>query len=173
MPTSRLPGTVLRSSAEWPCTSALGLFTRRYSAGRSNVSPPSKLTVSVLRSLCRRNSLGQACVPMLMSHHETHRARAGDIVTAELLGTGDKFRIGQEFDQRLQGRLEIVALADHEIEVLPNDRHKVEAGRIGDAARCNTGIGAAGADRLRHISAGRGDRAHGRQPVERTLRLMQ
>ena len=25
----RLPGTVLRSSGEWPCTSALGLFTRR------------------------------------------------------------------------------------------------------------------------------------------------
>src|SRR6516162_5961461 len=60
MPTSRLPGTVFLSSAECPCTSALGLFTRKYSAGRSKRSPPSNVTVNVLRSLCRRNSVGQA-----------------------------------------------------------------------------------------------------------------
>src|SRR4029077_8309758 len=61
IPTSRLPGTVFRSSAECPCTSALGLFTRKYSAGRLKLSPPSNATVNVLRSLCRRNSSGQAC----------------------------------------------------------------------------------------------------------------
>src|SRR5665647_2660373 len=62
MPTLILPGTVLRSAGEWPCTSALGLLMRRYSAGRSKLPSPSKETVSVLRSLCRRNSVGQACV---------------------------------------------------------------------------------------------------------------
>src|SRR5919201_3961546 len=59
MPTSFLPGTVLRSSGEWPCTSALGLVTRKYSADKSNDSPLSKATVSVLRSLCNRSSVGQ------------------------------------------------------------------------------------------------------------------
>src|SRR5262245_30393383 len=54
-----LPGTVLRSSGECPCTSALGLFTRRYSAGSAKLSPPSNATVSVRLSLDRRNSVGQ------------------------------------------------------------------------------------------------------------------
>ena len=60
-----LPGTVLRSSAECPCTSALGLLTRRYSAGKSKCSPPSNVTVKVLLSLCRRNSVGQACASVI------------------------------------------------------------------------------------------------------------
>src|SRR6476620_6615496 len=59
MATSFLPATVLRSSGEWPCTSALGLLTRKYSALRSNVSPLSNVIVSVLRSLCKRSSVGQ------------------------------------------------------------------------------------------------------------------
>src|SRR5262245_20277398 len=59
MATSFLPATVLRSSGEWPCTSALGLLTRKYSALRSKVSPLSKAMVSALRSLCNRNSIGQ------------------------------------------------------------------------------------------------------------------
>src|SRR5262245_22729519 len=59
MATSFLPATVLRSSGEWPLTSALGLLTRKYSALRSNVSPLSKAMVSALRSLCNRNSVGQ------------------------------------------------------------------------------------------------------------------
>src|SRR5580700_7023393 len=66
MPTLRLLGTVLRSSGEWPCTSALGLFTRRYSAVRSKLAPSPKVTVSVLRSLCRRISVGQACVSLVV-----------------------------------------------------------------------------------------------------------
>src|ERR1044072_8024690 len=52
------PGTVLRSSGEWPCTSALGLFTRRYSAGNAKRSPPSNATLSVFLSLERRSSEG-------------------------------------------------------------------------------------------------------------------
>src|SRR3974390_1314723 len=59
MATLRLPATVLRSSGAWPCTSALGLRTRRYSAERSKLSPLSKLTVRVLRSLRSRSSVGQ------------------------------------------------------------------------------------------------------------------
>src|SRR4051812_46241209 len=54
-----LPGTVLRSSGEWPWTSALGLRTRRYSAGRSKCSPLSKLIARCLRSFTSRSSVGQ------------------------------------------------------------------------------------------------------------------
>src|ERR1700694_5595266 len=59
MATSFLPATVLRSSGECPCTSALGLFTRKYSAPRSNESLLSNTIVMALRSLCNRNSVGQ------------------------------------------------------------------------------------------------------------------
>src|SRR5260370_40456228 len=59
MATLRLPATVLRSSGEWPCTSALGLLTRRYSASSSKLSPLSKATMSALRSLRSRSSVGQ------------------------------------------------------------------------------------------------------------------
>src|ERR1700753_2842917 len=59
MRTSRLPGTVLRSSGECPCTSALGLFTRRYSAGSSKRSPLSKLTASVAPPRRSLSSVGQ------------------------------------------------------------------------------------------------------------------
>src|SRR5262245_56340033 len=67
MATSFLPATVLRSSGEWPCTSALGLLTRKYSALRSNVSPLSKAMVSALRSLCNRNSVGQGAASVISS----------------------------------------------------------------------------------------------------------
>src|SRR5688572_29407897 len=69
MPTSRLPATVLRSSGEWPCTSALGLRTRKYSAASSKLSPPSKATVSRLRSLLSRNSVGQGSAFIATSAH--------------------------------------------------------------------------------------------------------
>src|SRR5712675_448128 len=59
MATFFLPATVLRSSGECPCTSALGLLMRRYSAPRSNAWPLSNAMVSVLRSLCSRSSVGQ------------------------------------------------------------------------------------------------------------------
>src|ERR1700730_1453736 len=60
--TACLPQPVRRSLGEWPWTSALGLRTRRYSAARSKLSPLSKATVSALRSLCSRNSVGQGLV---------------------------------------------------------------------------------------------------------------
>src|SRR5260370_17967884 len=66
MATSFLPATVLRSSGEWPFTSALGLLTRKYSALTSNVSPLSKAMISALRSLCNRSSVGQGCDAALL-----------------------------------------------------------------------------------------------------------
>src|ERR1700730_3095228 len=60
--TACLPPTVRRSLGECPCTSALGLRTRRYSAARSKLSPLSKATLSALRSLCNRSSVGQEVV---------------------------------------------------------------------------------------------------------------
>ena len=46
IPTSRLPATILRSSGVWPWTSALGLSTRRCSAGSTKELPSSKESVS-------------------------------------------------------------------------------------------------------------------------------
>src|SRR5215470_7780434 len=58
--TWRLPATVLHSSGECPCTSALGLWTRRNSAGNSNASPLSKTIVRAALSLRSLNSVGHA-----------------------------------------------------------------------------------------------------------------
>src|SRR5215212_5732906 len=61
-----LPGTVLRSEGLWPWTSADGLETRRYSAGRSNAAP-SKATWSVRLSFANRISVGQRFASMIRS----------------------------------------------------------------------------------------------------------
>src|SRR3954469_2413542 len=60
-----LPGTVLRSDGLWPWTSADGLKTRRYSAGRSNAAPSSKAMCSVRLSFDSRISLGQRFESMI------------------------------------------------------------------------------------------------------------
>src|SRR6185503_125541 len=153
MPTSRLPGTVLRSSAEWPCTSALGLFTRRYSAGSSNRSPFSNETVSVFLSLPRRSSVGQVSVMREVlaragSIHKPHSAGGRQIEPAHFAGARGERLGAYKPHQALERRAEIVALAHQKIERLPDDRHEIEAGRVGDRARGDTDIGTAGADRL-------------------------
>src|SRR3972149_11216081 len=96
-----LADTVLRSSAEWPCTSALGLFTRRYSAGKSKRSPPSKVTVSVLRSLCRRSSLGQASVIIFFLNDKKHAAGVAQVVAAHFLRARGQLLRAQELEQHL------------------------------------------------------------------------
>src|SRR5262249_15608327 len=58
--TLRLPATVLRSSGECPCTSALGLWTRRNSAGNSNTSPVSNAIARAALCLRSLNSVGLA-----------------------------------------------------------------------------------------------------------------
>src|SRR5215470_6426257 len=67
MATFFLPATVFRSSGEWPCTSALGLLTRKYSAASSKRSPLSKATVSALRSLCSRSSVGHGLAALSLN----------------------------------------------------------------------------------------------------------
>src|SRR5262249_2164703 len=58
--TLRLPPTVWRSCGECPWTSALGLWTRRNSAGNSNAWPVSNAIVSAALSLRSLTSVGQA-----------------------------------------------------------------------------------------------------------------
>src|SRR5215471_6672726 len=62
--TAFLPATVLRSSGECPCTSALGLRTRRYSAESSKRSPWSKVISRAARSLRSRTSVGHRHRPV-------------------------------------------------------------------------------------------------------------
>src|SRR5262245_41407897 len=84
MPTFCLPATVLRSLGEWPCTSALGLLTRKYSALSSNVSPLSNAIVSALPSLRSRNSVGQGVdAPSLMPLSLVHFGKGGKNLPSE------------------------------------------------------------------------------------------
>ena len=69
--------------------------------------------------------------------------------------------------------MEIVALAHQQVERLPNDRHEIETGGVGDRTRGDAGVGAAGADRLRDIGTGRADRADGGELIERGFRPVQ
>jgi hypothetical protein len=62
---------------------------------------------------------------------------------------------------------EIVALAQHQVEALPDERHEIEGGRLRHRARRDAAISAAGAHRLRDVGAGRADRLHGSEPIER------
>src|SRR5690606_12606987 len=64
--TSRLPPTVTLCSGEWPCTSAEGESTRKSSAESSNRSPFSKATVSSLRLLDTRSSVGQTSLIIIL-----------------------------------------------------------------------------------------------------------
>src|SRR3981189_1707009 len=59
MPTWARPATIVFSPAPCPCTSADGLSTRRYSAGRLNCLPSSKLISSRFSAFFRRSSTGQ------------------------------------------------------------------------------------------------------------------
>src|SRR5215475_6908801 len=140
-----LPATVLRSAGEWPCTSALGLRTRRYSAARSKLSPLSKTTVSVLRSLCSRNSAGQGfCAssfmlatlakssgPGLRSRgraeqvRQARRSIAGRAVAEPVIGLPLGRRVDVEVDHA------DAALLEH-VDALGDRRRRV--GRAGDRA---------------------------------------
>src|SRR5258707_14637908 len=59
MPTWARPATIVFSPAPCPCTSADGLSTRRYSAGRLNCLPSSNLISSRFSAFFRRSSTGQ------------------------------------------------------------------------------------------------------------------
>src|SRR5664279_2665096 len=121
MPTLRLPGTVLRSSGEWPCTSALGLFTRKYSAERSKLPAFSKVTDRVLRSLWSRISDGQACASVtgISSGHKPNAAGVAQIVAAHFLRTREQLLRMREFEQSLHARTEVIALSHQKIKPFP------------------------------------------------------
>src|SRR5271155_3114910 len=59
MPTWMRPGTIVFWSGEWPCTSAEGLSTRKYSAGRLNFLPSSNSMSSRFSARIRRSWTGQ------------------------------------------------------------------------------------------------------------------
>src|ERR1700730_14626809 len=59
MPTWARPGTNVFWPGPCPCTSADGLSTRRYSAGRENRLPSSKAISRTFSAFLRRNSVGQ------------------------------------------------------------------------------------------------------------------
>src|ERR1700676_2079738 len=62
MPTWARPWTSCFWAGLWPCTSAEGLSTRRYSAGRRNRSPSSKSISSAFSAVFSRISTGQCTV---------------------------------------------------------------------------------------------------------------
>src|SRR5680860_280585 len=104
-----LPGTVMRCSGLWPCTSALGLITRSSSAGRVKLCPSSKLTARLRFSASSLSSVGQvtsvslwqlARVPTLPApsgrrhvHHTAEGTRKGRLgIIADMAGDlGDRF----------------------------------------------------------------------------------
>src|SRR5207248_2173075 len=80
------PATIVFSPGPWPCTSADGLSTRRYSAGRLNSLPSSKRISSRFSAFFRRSSTGQGaavfkarCSPLA----DRRQALGGDLVFAQ------------------------------------------------------------------------------------------
>src|SRR5208282_436192 len=63
IPTCRRPATVCFWLGPWPCTSADGLSTRRYSAGKPNCVPSSKSISRIFSAVFKRISTGQCRVP--------------------------------------------------------------------------------------------------------------
>src|SRR5579872_2085732 len=89
MPTAALPGTSCLCEGLWPWTSAEGLSTRKYSAGRWKVEPSSKSISSTRSARFRRISSGQCCVskplPLIgaLLRRGRARLRGGALVLAE------------------------------------------------------------------------------------------
>src|SRR5882762_6308328 len=91
MPTWARPATIVFSPGPCPCTSADGLSTRRYSAGRLNCRPSSKLMSSRFSARLRRNSTGQVAAGVTGAALGRTRSRRrqlrpalrGDLVVAQ------------------------------------------------------------------------------------------
>src|SRR6516162_11429781 len=75
-----------------PCTSADGLSTRRYSAGRRKRVPSSKATSSSFSAFLRRSSTGQRAVPPAITRAPSRRRRGfgRHLVVAQLAGLVDQ-----------------------------------------------------------------------------------
>src|SRR5215472_8497150 len=85
MPTWARPCTSCFCPGPWPCTSADGLSTRRYSAGRRKRLPSSKATSSSFSAFFRRSSTGQRVVPPALTRAPSRRRRGlgGQLVVAQ------------------------------------------------------------------------------------------
>src|SRR5271169_7202730 len=73
IPTWARPATSVFCPGPCPCTSADGLSTRRYSAGRRNPVPSSKVTSSSFSAFLRRSSTGQRVVPPALTEAPSRR----------------------------------------------------------------------------------------------------
>src|SRR5436305_3285676 len=86
MPTWARPAMIVFSPGPWPCTSADGLSTRRYSAGRLNSLPSSKRISSRFSARLRRSSTGQGAAVLtarLSPLTDRRQALGGDLVLAQ------------------------------------------------------------------------------------------
>src|SRR5438132_805546 len=86
IPTCARPATNVFCPGPCPCTSADGLSTRRYSAGRRNWLPSSKATSSSFSVILRRSSTGQRVVPPAFTQAPSRlrRALGRHLVVAQL-----------------------------------------------------------------------------------------
>src|SRR5215472_15984594 len=75
IPTCARPATRVFCPGPWPCTSADGLSTRRYSAGRRNRLPSWKATSSSFSAFFKRSSTGQRAVPPALTLAPSRRGR--------------------------------------------------------------------------------------------------
>src|SRR5215472_4003483 len=75
IPTCARPATSVFCPGPCPCTSADGLSTRRYSAGRRKWLPSSKTTSSSFSTFFSRSSTGQCVVPSAFTRSPSRRRR--------------------------------------------------------------------------------------------------
>src|SRR5271165_6544193 len=85
MPTWARPGTRILWPGPWPWTSADGLSTRRYSAGRPKLAPSSKLISRRFSAFLSRSSVGHGVVsvPLMPVLSGCRQPFAGLFVVAE------------------------------------------------------------------------------------------
>src|SRR6516162_3420697 len=77
MPTWARPWTKVFCPGPWPCTSADGLSTRRYSAGREKWLPSSNAISSTFSARLRRSSNGHRAVPPVLTRPSGRRQALG------------------------------------------------------------------------------------------------
>src|SRR5580704_9845923 len=85
IPTWMRPGTITFCPGPWPCTSADGLSTRKYSAGRLNFLPSSNSISSRFSARIRRSCTGQGALFTRSSN-----LRLGFFVVAEAASLVDE-----------------------------------------------------------------------------------
>src|ERR1700730_8275211 len=164
--TASLPPTVRRSLGEWPWTSALGLRMRKYSAARSKLSPWRKATVSALRSLCSRNSVGQGLI--IATSVERDVAVLDDLFPFQIFVLGEGGAVGEAGAARRQAELGerrfelaiLQRLVDGGVELGLHGRRRA-GGAIKGEPEIDRVAGQARLGHRRHIGIDRGARRAG------------